>query len=275
MDCHDFERILIEEDFVPASRLPLEAEEHAMACLSCRDFVRFMRTPDPDETDPPPEMLNRVASHLEADLLPIPPIASARTYMMLLAGISMSIAAIGAYCTGAFALHAMSPIQVISVMCALCAGVSVISWSLAHLIVPGSRHPLPPKPLPIAIVVLLGLVLIASFRMRDQTRFWQRGWLCIQFGFLFAVLATAPIWLLLRRGVISAPRLTGTVAGLLAGLVGTSVLEIHCSNPDLAHILVFHVGVAILGAMGGFAVGLGGDFPVRYRGGRRSRRRSC
>jgi hypothetical protein len=108
--------------------------------------------------------------------------------------------------------------------------------------------------------------------MRDQARFWQRGWMCIQFGFLFALLATAPIWLLLRRGAVLAPRVTGTIAGLLAGLVGTGVLETHCTNLDLAHILVFHLGVAILGALGGFAVGLSSESLSRgSRGSRRSR----
>jgi len=45
-----------------------------------------------------------------------------------------------------------------------------------------------------------------------------------------------PFWLMLRRGAILSPRMTGATTGLLAGLVGTSVLEIHCPNLDAWHI---------------------------------------
>ena len=45
-------------------------------------------------------------------------------------------------------------------------------------------------------------------------------------------------------------------AGLLAGLVGTSVLEIHCPNLDAWHILISHLGVAMLCALAGLIIGL-------------------
>jgi hypothetical protein len=65
-----------------------------------------------------------------------------------------------------------------------------------------------------------------------------------------------PFWLMLRRGAILSPILTGTVTGLFAGLVGTSVLEIHCPNLDAWHLLVSHLGVAILCALAGLVIGL-------------------
>ena len=264
MDCRDLERILVEEDSAPASPLPMETGEHLMACPSCRDLVRFLRNGEPVEAKSTREMLNRLVSVLEADLRPVRPIAPACIYTILLAGAAMSIAGIGAYCAGAFGLRAMSLVQAISVMSALSTGLSALAWSLSYLMVPGSRHPFPPKLLLTGILILLGIVLIVSFRMGDQTRFWQNGWVCVRFGVLFVVLATAPVWLLLRRGAVLAPRLTGTIAGLSAGLVGVSVLEIHCSNLDLAHILVFHLGVAALGALGGFAAGFGSEYSGRY-----------
>jgi len=42
----------------------------------------------------------------------------------------------------------------------------------------------------------------------------------------------------------------------LAGLVGTSVLEIHCPNLDAGHALVSHLGVSILSALAGLGIGL-------------------
>jgi hypothetical protein len=49
--------------------------------------------------------------------------------------------------------------------------------------------------------------------------------------------------------------MTGAATGLLAGMVGTSALEIHCPNLHAGHILVSHLGVAVLGAIVGFFTG--------------------
>ena len=49
--------------------------------------------------------------------------------------------------------------------------------------------------------------------------------------------------------------MTGAATGLLAGRVGTTGLEIHCPNLDASHILVSHLGVAVLGAVAGLVVG--------------------
>ena len=50
--------------------------------------------------------------------------------------------------------------------------------------------------------------------------------------------------------------MTGAATGPLAGLVGTSVLEIHCPNLEAWHILVSHLGVAIMCALIGLVSGL-------------------
>jgi hypothetical protein len=49
--------------------------------------------------------------------------------------------------------------------------------------------------------------------------------------------------------------MTGAATGLLASLAGTTALEIHCPNLDASHILVSHLGVAVLGAVAGLVVG--------------------
>jgi hypothetical protein len=67
---------------------------------------------------------------------------------------------------------------------------------------------------------------------------------------------------MLRRGAILSPSTTGAATGLLAGLVGTSVLEIHCPNLDARHILVSHLGVAMLCALAGLVIGLAAEAKV-------------
>jgi hypothetical protein len=48
----------------------------------------------------------------------------------------------------------------------------------------------------------------------------------------------------------------GMGTGLFAGLASTSALEIHCPNLNGWHILLSHLGVAVLAAMAGLILGL-------------------
>jgi len=63
-------------------------------------------------------------------------------------------------------------------------------------------------------------------------------------------------WRVLCRGAILSPDMRGAATGLLAGLVGTSVLEVHPPNLDAWHILVSHLGVAIVCTLVGLVTGL-------------------
>jgi hypothetical protein len=61
-------------------------------------------------------------------------------------------------------------------------------------------------------------------------------------------------WLWLRRGAAQSPKLMGATIGGFAGLIGVTVLEVHCPNLNLYHILVWHLGVLLLSALGGLAL---------------------
>jgi hypothetical protein len=94
------------------------------------------------------------------------------------------------------------------------------------------------------------------FRFQAEHHFWANNWACIKAGTPIGALAAVPLWLVLRRGAILSPGLTGAATGLLAGLVGTTALEIHCPNLDVRHILVSHLGVAVIGLIAGLVLGL-------------------
>jgi hypothetical protein len=75
---------------------------------------------------------------------------------------------------------------------------------------------------------------------------------------------------MLRRGAILSPTITATAAGLFAGLVGMSVLEIHCPKLDAWHILVAHLGVAILCGTAGLVIGrIADERPAAFADARR------
>jgi hypothetical protein len=46
---------------------------------------------------------------------------------------------------------------------------------------------------------------------------------------------------------------------MLAGLVSTTVLEVHCPNLNVWHILVWHVGIALSGLVAGLLIAVAGQ----------------
>jgi hypothetical protein len=108
--------------------------------------------------------------------------------------------------------------------------------------VPGSRYRIPPKLLSAGVIISLTVAIAVLFQFQHERNFWANGWACLRAGIPIGILAAVPFWLLLRRGAVLSPGVTGAAIGLLAGLVGTTVLEIHCPNLDGWHILVSHLG---------------------------------
>jgi hypothetical protein len=266
MNCHDLERLFIHGDLSATSPLPPEADTHLVICSRCRELVRALRMPGDEETRPS-AALSQLAKDLAADLTPTRSLAPAGLYLLAFSGIFASIVAFGVYRGGTLALSAMSAVQSVSILCALAACGLLLAGSLVRQMVPGSRHRFRPEFLPAIVIVSLSLVVAVLFNFRHERHFWQSGLACLRMGLPLALLAFVPFWLLLRRGAILAPRATGAAAGLLSGLAGTSVLEIHCPNLSLSHILVWHVGVSVLGALGGLAAGaIAETLATRHRG---------
>jgi hypothetical protein len=139
----------------------------------------------------------------------------------------------------------------------------LLAYSLVQQMVPGTRHRISPRLLPVGITISLMIAMAVLFQFQHERNFWGNAWTCIRAGTPFGALAAVPFWLMLRRGAILAPALTGAATGLFAGLVGTSVLEIHCPNLDASHILVSHLGVAILCALAGLVIGLAAQRKIR------------
>ena len=68
-------------------------------------------------------------------------------------------------------------------------------------------------------------------------------------------------------------RTSGALAGLLGGLAGVAILEIHCPNFNASHILIGHWGAALLCAGVGWVAGdiaarraLVGDITILIKG---------
>jgi len=253
MNCKDVARALSEE-----SRLPLQAQDHLRICNRCQELAGLLNSPVP--VDPPsPATLRQMAECMATDLRPVRPVAPARYFFGAFVGIFVSIVALSVYRMGAFAIAVMTPLETAAIMSALAISTGLLAYSLAHQMVPGSRHRIPPRLLPVAIAISLTIAIAVLFQFQNERNFWGNAWACIRAGTSIGVLAAAPFWLMLRRGAILAPSMTAAATGLLAGLVGTSVLEIHCPNLDAWHILISHLGVAMLCALAGLVIGLAAE----------------
>jgi hypothetical protein len=189
-------------------------------------------------------------------LRPVRPLAPARYFVGAFVGIFVSIVALSVYRLGAFAIAVMTPLQTTAILSTLAIGTSLLVYSLVNQMVPGSRHRIPPALLAAGITISVAMVMAVLFQVQQEENFWGNAWVCIRAGTLVGALAAVPFWLVLRRGAILSPRMTGAAAGLLAGLAGTSMLEMHCPNLDAWHILLSHLGAAILCALAGLAIGL-------------------
>jgi len=132
---------------------------------------------------------------------------------------------------------------------------AMLAYSLADQMVPGRLHRISPAVLPIAITISLAIAIAVLFPFQQERDFWAKSWLCIRTGTPIGGLAAVLAWFVLRRGAVLSPGMTGPATGLFAGLVGTTVLEIHCPILASGHALVSHLGIAVLGAMAGLAFG--------------------
>lgn len=260
MNCREVDGALIE-----AAELPSAAREHVKTCESCRKLLRTLHAPRGEET-PSPDRLLQIARSLQQDLRPVRPLWATHYFLCAFGAIFVLIVAFAAYRTGPFAISVMTPIQAGAILSALAASAGLLAYSLVHQMVPGSRHRLNQEILAPWVIVTLLLIVAGLFQFEDERNFWRTGWACLKAGTSFALLATAPFLLLLRRGAILSPRITGATAGLLAGLVGMSVLELHCTDLNAAHLLTWHLGVAVLGAITGLAAAFAGEFASRYAG---------
>jgi hypothetical protein len=247
MNCADVSRALREP------QLPLQAREHLQNCKSCQELVSALNSPVVVDA-PAPATLRHIAESIATDLRPVRPIAPAGYFFGAILSIFVSAAALGVYRMGAHAIAIMTPVQTVAILGALAVSTGLLTYSLVQQMVPGSYHRIPPRLLPVVITISLTIAIAVLFQFKPEQHFWARNWDCLRAGTPIAVLAAIPFWLTLRRGAVLSPGMTGATTGLLAGLVGTSVLEIHCPNLDAWHILISHFGVAMLCALAGLVI---------------------
>jgi len=249
LNCRD-----VDNELLSGGDLTRRGQDHLITCSRCRELVRVFHQPD-EEATPSPAVLEKLERTLRQNLLPVRPLASLPHYFVALSAVFVVIVALGSWLLHPFGILVMRPVQSGVIFSLLAGSAALLMYSLVHQMIPGGWHRLHPRFLPMALSLLLPLVMTSQFHLQHDGRAWLHGWVCFAIGILFASVAAVLFWFLLRKGAILSPAVTGVATGMLAGLAGAGVLELHCPNLDLLHILLWHLGVVLVAAISGLTLG--------------------
>jgi len=245
------------------SVLEPEHAKHLTHCGRCRALTILL-----DNTDVGFHLSERLLRRVQAgmdDLKPIRPLPPPRILLLASAIVFLSVVVAGALLLGTTGWHVLNMLQRAAVFVTLAASAVLLANSMVRQMVPGSKHAFAPATLPIAILITLVLVIVATFRSQRELAFIPGGLACMKNGLSFSIPAAFLLWLILRRGAVLLPKLIGAAAGGLAGLSGLSVLEVNCPNLNVFHILVWHGGLVVIGSLGGALVGAAVESIQRWR----------
>jgi hypothetical protein len=199
----------------------------------------------------PPDRLKQIEAALIADLKPVRPLASTGSYLVALAGIFMAVCIVACYSTGQYGWQALSELQKVAVFVPLAAITAFLVFSVVRQMTPAAKYTRSSALVSAGIFIVLLLILTVLFQPAEESAFVRHGLACFRTGMIFAIPSAFLFALVLRRGAALSPLLTGATAGGLAGLVGLTVLEIHCPNLNVYHIVVWHVSVTLVCVVAG------------------------
>jgi hypothetical protein len=175
--------------------------------------------------------------------------------------ICATVSLVGAARAGFFGFAKMDLLERLSIFPVLILLFWVAADGFVHAMIPGSlRRTSPSAILGFGSAALLAL-FASLFRDYQTDHFFSIGIVCLLTGLLHAVPAALLGWLLIRRGFAVNPVAAGLMAGVLGGLAGVGMLELHCPNFQAAHVLVWHTAVVPLSGAVGALVG----WMVRFR----------
>ncbi len=247
MNCRDFSRIVAETP--GRNRLPSDARKHVSGCEQCQQLLDAFEAPFEAGCSVPEPVIGRIQERLLATLRPVSPLPPTQ---LLLAGfivVFLLVAAAGGIGLGPLGLRVLSSFQTLVIFSTLALGSATAVYSLTQHMVPGSNsHGLQSGLLPAIVLGALFCATSLIFHPGEDAHFWAKSSVCLAIGLGFSAIAAIPFWLLLRRGVMLNPLAAGATAGLLAGLVGVTILEIHCP------ILASHLAAALLCSLFGLAI---------------------
>ena len=256
MTCRDL------DDFVSSGSAnwvqPEGYGEHLRACQRCRGLVRLLEEAGKGLV-PSESQLMQIKTGIVENLQPVRPLPPSRVFLAACAIIFLFVAAAGVLRLGTNGWAALNLWQRAGMFTTLGASAILLAGSMVRLMVPGSRHILPPAALPVGILLALMLVIATAFRSHGELAFVADGLVCMKNGLTYSVPAALLFWLLLRRGAILSPKTHWCGYGRISRLDWSQRSGSQLSEFEY----ISHPGVAL---------GRGPDQLAGRRAGRRCRR---
>jgi hypothetical protein len=205
-----------------------------------------------------PAVLERITDSIHASLRPVRPLPPNWILTGGLILICAVVALAGAARAGFDGIEKLRVMQRVWILSVLGILVWVVGNAFVAELIPGSRRRLGPRALLVLVTVALLGLFAFLFHDYHTHRFYAAGLACLLTGLLMALPAALLSGLLLRRGFAVSSVTAGWVGGMLGGLSGLTMLELHCPNFEALHVLVWHTAVvpvsAAIGALTGWAL---------------------
>jgi hypothetical protein len=206
----------------------------------------------------PAELLERISAAIAPTMQPVRPLPPTWVLAGGLILISGAVALLGGARAGLQGFEALSPGARVLIFGSLALLAVIAAVRLVGEWIPGSPRRFAPEALlTLVIAALLGAFALVFHDYRAE-HFLSAGLSCLSTGILHAVPAALLGWWWLRRGLAVNSVSAGIAAGVLGGLAGVAVLELHCTDSDAVHVLVWHTLVVpasgALGAIVGWAL---------------------
>lgn len=201
--------------------------------------------------------MDRILESIDSDMKPVKVLSPRWTRVSVLVIGYAALAMMLANAVGFDGLHALGPWRGGLILTFLIAVSVILARQCVALWVPGSR--LRVRTYPAIAGSYLGLISLFVLEFSDLhvDHFVANGVACLEQGLLHALPAAIVGAWVLRRGVPTRPLHAGIAAGALASLTGLGFLELHCPNPEVLHVVVWHAAVLPVGALAGAVVAKG------------------
>ena len=246
MTCEEVNNYLDRSSPANGAELPEVLRKHLESCRCCRSLWQLLsRRACPRQV--PQEVRSRIEQQVLGSLEPVAPLAGVAkltlSFFSVFGGISALFVTLGAS-PGAPGIKSLPFAAVVAAAGLL--GI-MLSWTLSREMAPGEKRYLsPPGTLLFSVFGLFGAVLLV-FPWTVGEQFLVQSWSCLQHGALMSLPAAGLAVIVLQRGAILTPGMVGAAAGLLAALVGIVGLHFSCAIQAAPHVVLGHLGVAVLG----------------------------
>jgi hypothetical protein len=197
----------------------------------------------------------KIRGTIARDTKPVRPLPSTLTMGAIFFLLCWVIAIAGGMVVGPNGYRLLTQVERISIFGVLAAATAALAIVAARGMRPAAGRLYGGWPAALSLLAP-EMVFLAVFQNYDASHFMHAGLLCLGLGSAFAVPTTWLTWQLMKRGFVVEPVMAGVLAGLVGGLAGLCMLEVHCPLLTVPHVGFWHVAVVVVSLAFGACLGL-------------------